>query len=395
MIERKNEIGIVTGGMAYFLAVLIPNLIGSLILFAIADYYATVNGISQEVALGSDFVLFASLVVIQLLIVGVTILAHKGTRNFMKNVTLSFKNIKAKHVMYTVFMSIGAIFCLSYINVFFMEFLSLFGYAQTPSPFPAIDTLGKYLIALVTIGVLPAVAEELLFRGLILRSLQKFSTKIAVIGSSLLFMLLHASPLQTPYQFLLGVILAVITIKTGNILYSMLLHFLNNGIAVSMEYFGFGAGEITTFMAMLSLLLVVAGVVCLILALKYFAKLPNIEKQRKIIADNSADGISYEQNERTPFMEDNFDRSFQGNDNEPSPFYGGKMPEIAPKIMPQLEGRVLISEDNYSDDSRLNSILKAQAKAQRRSEILLSSILYVIPCLILGAMWITLFIQGL
>ncbi len=51
------------------------------------------------------------------------------------------------------------------------------------------------------------VFEELLFRGVILRSLRPFGKKFAIFGSAYLFGIFHGNLMQTPYAFLMGLLL--------------------------------------------------------------------------------------------------------------------------------------------------------------------------------------------
>ena len=76
--------------------------------------------------------------------------------------------------------------------------------------------------------------EELLFRGVILSGLRRYGTWPAIVISSLLFALAHASIYRLLPTFCLGLMLGYIVVKTGSIYCSMLLHALNNGVAVTL-----------------------------------------------------------------------------------------------------------------------------------------------------------------
>lgn len=76
-------------------------------------------------------------------------------------------------------------------------------------------------------SVLAPIAEELLFRGYILRSLQPYGKKFAVFASALLFGLFHGNLLQTPYAFLMGLLLGYITVEYS-IGWAVALHMFNN-----------------------------------------------------------------------------------------------------------------------------------------------------------------------
>lgn len=69
--------------------------------------------------------------------------------------------------------------------------------------------------------------EELLFRGLLLRSIEPFGKKFAIIVSAVLFGLYHGNPIQTPYAILVGLILGYVATEY-NIVWAMVLHMMNN-----------------------------------------------------------------------------------------------------------------------------------------------------------------------
>ena len=122
-----------------------------------------------------------------------------------------------------------------------VKFFELFGYQQTSEPL-GIDNIWKYLTAVMVLAILPAIFEELIFRGYILQNMMQFGRTKAIIASSILFSLYHMSPAQTIYQFVLGVACAMIVIYSGKLVLAMLLHFVNNFIIVTYTYLS-GGGE--------------------------------------------------------------------------------------------------------------------------------------------------------
>jgi membrane protease YdiL (CAAX protease family) len=77
------------------------------------------------------------------------------------------------------------------------------------------------------------ILEELLFRGLILSSFSKrFGPIIAIIISSLVFSLLHIVPSVIAGLFLNSLIVGWVVFKTRSIICGILVHSLNNTIAM-------------------------------------------------------------------------------------------------------------------------------------------------------------------
>ena len=89
-----------------------------------------------------------------------------------------------------------------------------------------------FLTAVLTVGVLPAVFEELLFRKCILRSLQKHDELLAVLISALIFGMLHSGITGMSFAFLSGVVLGFVRIYTGRFLAAIAVHLLNNLLAL-------------------------------------------------------------------------------------------------------------------------------------------------------------------
>lgn len=85
------------------------------------------------------------------------------------------------------------------------------------------DTFSMFLYA----SILAPLSEELLFRGYILRKLQPFGKRFAVLCSAILFGLFHGNLLQTPYAFLMGLILGYMAVEYS-LIWSILLHMFNN-----------------------------------------------------------------------------------------------------------------------------------------------------------------------
>lgn len=163
---------------------------------------------------------------------------------FMKRNKLSFQdniNIKKNYNMWTFFIIIILAFVLvlgstNFINLVDFVYAKL-GYSPSGDlPLP-INTLGNMFISIVLWAMLPAIAEELLFRGIIFKGLTtKFKPSVAIILGGLFFMLMHGSLQQTVYQFILGVVLCVVYYFSKNIIYPIILHFLNNAIVIFFNY---------------------------------------------------------------------------------------------------------------------------------------------------------------
>lgn len=85
------------------------------------------------------------------------------------------------------------------------------------------DHIGMWLYVCIAAPVF----EEVVFRGLVLRSLQPYGKRFAITVSAILFGLFHGSPIQTPYAILVGFVLGFVAAEY-NVIWAMVLHMMNN-----------------------------------------------------------------------------------------------------------------------------------------------------------------------
>ncbi|MEN8226398.1 MAG: type II CAAX endopeptidase family protein [Bacteroidota bacterium] len=99
-------------------------------------------------------------------------------------------------------------------------------------------TITGLMLNLIMIAVLPAIGEELLFRGVLLRLFREWTgyTHLAVIISALLFSALHLQFYGFLPRFILGMFLGYMFVWTGSVWVPVIVHFFNNGIAVVAAY---------------------------------------------------------------------------------------------------------------------------------------------------------------
>jgi membrane protease YdiL (CAAX protease family) len=120
-----------------------------------------------------------------------------------------------------------------------IDFFIQIGWQPRPSMLKnGINTWGMYAIYILASCIFPAVMEELIFRFGVFGILRKYIRRmwVAVIVSAMIFSAYHMNIGQTVYQFIMGVIFACIYLKTSNILYPMLAHFINNFFIVTYTF---------------------------------------------------------------------------------------------------------------------------------------------------------------
>jgi membrane protease YdiL (CAAX protease family) len=115
------------------------------------------------------------------------------------------------------------------------------------------ETEGHFLYNMIDLAIIPAVAEEILFKGVIFTNLKKYySQGLAVIIASLMFAALHLSSIRIIPLFLLSCYTFWLYLRIGSLLIPMLMHFINNLFTFVLISEPFA--NLLTFYAALSLL---------------------------------------------------------------------------------------------------------------------------------------------
>lgn len=151
-----------------------------------------------------------------------------------------FKN-GAKNIIVAIVIGLVTLFGFQYIISFFDELISLIGLPKSDLPLP-LNTWYWLIINIVVLAFVPAVCEELVFRGVVFNGLLQYTKGkknrawIAIVGSALLFALVHGNIEQTLYPIIFGIVLGVLAYKTKSIIPGMVAHFVNNAVVLTMNF---------------------------------------------------------------------------------------------------------------------------------------------------------------
>ena len=150
------------------------------------------------------------------------------------------------------------------------------------------------VFSFITIALAAPILEELIFRGIILDGfLKRYSSRKAIIMSSVLFGIVHLNPWQFVSAALLGMFIGWIYSKTHNLLLAILIHFVNNSIAavmmlVSDTYQSMDINAIMnetlvdTYGGTLNAILIISGSIC-IACLSVYLLTKEFNKNKNII----------------------------------------------------------------------------------------------------------------
>jgi len=87
-------------------------------------------------------------------------------------------------------------------------------------------------VPILLVGLVPAACEELLCRGVLLRGLATRGRVLGIVGSAVLFALLHLSPYRVVPTFLLGLSLGVVALAARSLLPAIVIHFIHNSMVL-------------------------------------------------------------------------------------------------------------------------------------------------------------------
>lgn len=110
--------------------------------------------------------------------------------------------------------------------------------AKTSKFITQFDNIGQLLLGIVVVAIIPGIGEELVFRGLVQNHVYRITKNIhvAIWIGALLFSLFHLQFYGLIPRMFLGAIFGYMYYFSGNIIYPMIAHFVNNGFTLIMLY---------------------------------------------------------------------------------------------------------------------------------------------------------------
>ena len=145
------------------------------------------------------------------------------------------------------FMMVNSFFIEWNLNVDFPSFMSSFeNWAKTKEEelkivtefLTSFSSPGQFMIALVVIGIIPAVGEEYLFRGILQNKLLLYlkNPHMAIWLTAILFSAFHLQFYGFVPRMLLGVLFGYLYYWSWNLWIPIIAHFINNAFTLTMIY---------------------------------------------------------------------------------------------------------------------------------------------------------------
>ncbi|MBE6895978.1 MAG: CPBP family intramembrane metalloprotease [Ruminococcaceae bacterium] len=131
--------------------------------------------------------------------------------------------------VHAVFSTFGVVFSFSFAQALVMDLLSKNFGTELPVQEIVLSAEPKMLpLYIAFFGILPSFSEEILTRGLLMRSLAKMGKTYAIIISSLAFMFMHDDATSFLFTFISGVCIAYFSVKYNSVSVGILIHFCLN-----------------------------------------------------------------------------------------------------------------------------------------------------------------------
>lgn len=249
-LARQRVLG--QAGVAYSLAAVLPAL-ASLVIMLIVSFAAG-SGYAD-----ADWFKYLSFLVAPVCIGATSLYIFRKNRVSPRKV---YAPCKWYYFAIALLLQFGLLFSLSELNEYFVRLLELIGYKRAENTLPSLGGW-NLLPAILVIALLPAVFEETLFRGILVGGMREggWGTASTVLISGALFSLFHTNPEQTLYQFVCGMGFALIALRSGSVLPSIVSHFANNAVILALTSCGYG--NLTALPRAVYLALVICSAVCL------------------------------------------------------------------------------------------------------------------------------------
>jgi len=165
----------------------------------------------------------------------------------------------------TLVMGYCVMYLTNFLTLALMQLVTWLKGAGVTNPLQTVATAGNPVLNVLMLCVVPAVAEELVFRAGLHRLTAGLGAKVYVVVSAVCFALFHGNLYQIFYAFALGVLLAYLYLRTGKIVLCMAVHFCINLVGTVAAMYLAASTVGATLLGLFVLGCIAAGLVLLAL----------------------------------------------------------------------------------------------------------------------------------
>lgn len=234
VVYSRNIYNLKDSGNVFLFALILPILV-SLIFSMIANVIAGARGIEASVITDNMWFMTAYSIVSILCYAGIYLVYNKIQKIDFKAINLKF-NLKWHTYLIMIVVGVISLFGIQYFISIIDDLLISLGYNMASTSINP-TSWGTFFLSVFVMAILPAIGEELIFRGIILNGLRtRFNDIASIFISAILFVLMHQNLQQLIYPFLLGSIMAWAVVRSGSLISSVIIHFTNNFLVVLLTF---------------------------------------------------------------------------------------------------------------------------------------------------------------
>ena len=208
----------------------------AVICYAVAVAFSTIASVIVQYVVPNEgnLFLYLSYLLPQIGYISVFLIAYCGAyKNKMKSL-LQKENVRGTEYALAALIAVGLLLFAVLPNRYTVELFKKIGLEATV----VVPTIGEwydYVLCTGIICVLPAIGEELIFRKAFCDGMENVADHKTILLAGLAFSLSHFNPAQTVHQFVLGCVLATVYVATKNITLPMMMHCINNVLALYLQ----------------------------------------------------------------------------------------------------------------------------------------------------------------
>lgn len=234
VVYSRNIYNLKDSGNVFLFALILPILV-SLVFSMIANVIAGARGIEASVITDNMWFMTAYSIVSILCYAGIYLVYNKIQKIDFKAINLKF-NLKWHTYLIMIVVGVISLFGIQYFISIIDDLLISLGYNMASTSINP-TSWGTFFLSVFVLAILPAIGEELIFRGIILNGLRtRFNDIASIFISAILFALMHQNLQQLIYPFLLGSIMAWAVVRSGSLISSVIIHFTNNFLVVLLTF---------------------------------------------------------------------------------------------------------------------------------------------------------------
>lgn len=244
-------------GLAIFVSMILVNIIQVV-------FFGIIGVVNQEL-LSAPWINYAG-IAISFYLIGFPVF-YLMIKNLPEEEKRESKTLGVFEVIKICFMSYSIVYIVNFLTNILMMLIAVIKGSEVTNPLVNMLEGSNWIWSLIFAGILSPIIEEMMFRGVMLNKLRRYGDKVAIITTAILFGLFHANFSQFFYAVALGIVFAYVTLKTGTIKYSIILHIIVNmmGSVILPAVIGDGSNIVAVGCVGLALLaIVIVGLVLLI-----------------------------------------------------------------------------------------------------------------------------------